>query len=85
MPCPTCLAIQALLNAGGLPEGEARALAYSPSIKRADRRAQRTVKRKASAYSKRFGKAMKRLKRKHPRTAFKTLVKKAHREAKRGK
>jgi len=85
MPCPTCLAIQALLNAGGLPEAEARSIAYSPIIKRADKRGRTAVKRKASAYSKRFGKAMKALKKKHPRTSFRVLVKKAHRQAKRGK
>jgi len=41
-------------------------------------------RRRASAYSKRFGKAMKALKKKHPRTSFRVLVKKAHRQAKRG-
>lgn len=39
------------------------------------------AKRKASAYSKRFGKEFKLLKKKHPRTQFSTLVKRAHRKA----
>ena len=40
-------------------------------------------KRKASAHSKRYGAAFKRLKRKHPRMSFGNLAKKAHKEAKR--
>ena len=35
-------------------------------------------KRKASAYSKRYGKAYKRLKKKHPRMSMGSLSKKAH-------
>ena len=40
-------------------------------------------KRKASAYSKRYGAIYKRLKKKHPRMSFGSLSKKAHREARR--
>lgn len=40
-------------------------------------------KRKASAYSKRYGRIYKELKRKHPRMSFGALSKKAHREARR--
>jgi len=40
-------------------------------------------KRKASAYSKRYGAAYKRLKKKHPRMSFGALSKKAHKEARR--
>ena len=40
-------------------------------------------KRKASAYSKRYGAAYKRLKRKHPRMSFGSISKKAHKEARR--
>jgi len=43
------------------------------------------VKRKASAYNKRYAKAYKRLKKKHPRTSFAGLAKKAHRLARRKK
>ena len=41
------------------------------------------VKRKASAYNKRYATAYKRLKKKHPRTSFAALAKKAHKEARR--
>jgi len=40
-------------------------------------------KRKASAYSKRYGAIYKRLKKKHPRMSFGALSKKAHKEARR--
>jgi len=43
------------------------------------------VKRKASAYNKRYAKAYKRLKKKHPRTSFAGLAKKAHKLARRKK
>lgn len=42
-------------------------------------------KRKASAYSKRYGAIYKRLKKKHPRMSFGALSKKAHKEARRKK
>ena len=40
-------------------------------------------KRKVSAYSRAYGNAYRRLKAKHPRSQHKTLVKRAHAEAKR--
>ena len=40
-------------------------------------------KRKASAYSKRYGRIYKQLKKKHPRMSFGSLSKKAHKEARR--
>jgi len=40
-------------------------------------------KRKASAYNKRYAREYKRLKKKHPRTSFAVLAKKAHRAARR--
>jgi len=43
------------------------------------------VKRKASAYNKRYAKAYRSLKKKHPRTSFAGLAKKAHRLARRKK
>lgn len=76
--CPTCRAIQAILMAGGLPPSEAETLSRSPSIKAADRRVRKTVKRKASAYSKEFGRQIKKLKRAHPRTPVTRLMKRAH-------
>jgi DNA-directed RNA polymerase subunit M/transcription elongation factor TFIIS len=39
------------------------------------------AKRKASAYNKRYAREYKRLKKKHPRTSFAALAKKAHRAA----
>jgi len=41
------------------------------------------VKRKASAYNKRYSKEYKRLAKKHPRTSFAGLAKKAHKAARR--
>jgi len=41
------------------------------------------LKRTASAYNKRYAKAYKSLKKKHPRTSFAGLAKKAHRLARR--
>ena len=41
--------------------------------------------RKVSAYSKRYGKIYKALKKKHPRMSFGALSKKAHKEARRKK
>jgi hypothetical protein len=40
-------------------------------------------KRKPSAYNKRYAAAYKRLKKKHPRTSFAALAKKAHKAARR--
>ena len=42
------------------------------------------VKRKASAYNKRYAKEYRRLKKKHPRTSFAVLAKKAHAATKKG-
>jgi len=43
------------------------------------------VKRQASAYNKRYAKEYRRLKKKHPRTSFAGLAKKAHKAARRKK
>lgn len=77
MVCPTCLAIRAVLEAGGME--------YQKAAKIGDavgHRVEKKVKRKASAYSKKYGRAFKRLKKQHPRMKFAALAKKAHREAK---
>lgn len=47
-------------------------------------RGARKVKRKASAYNRRFADAYKKLKKKHPRTKHATLMKRAHAQARRG-
>ena len=64
--------------------------ACRPLVRRGVRRAGKTVrtaggkvKRKASAYNKKYAKAYKALKKKHPRTPFAALAKKAHAKAKR--
>jgi len=41
------------------------------------------AKRKASSYNKRYAREYKRLKKKHPRTSFAGLAKKAHKAARR--
>jgi len=69
--CPNC---GEALGSHGTTKGEVRSTA---------RRAVKKVKRKASAYNKRYAKAFKKLKRQHPRTPFAKLAKKAHRLARR--
>jgi hypothetical protein len=66
--------------------------ACRPLVRRAGRRATAAagkavgkVKRGASAYNKKYAKAYKALKKKHPRTPFAALAKKAHAKAKRMK
>jgi len=84
MVCPTCLAIQAVLEAGGMSHSEAKQLSHSPVVKRADKKVVKKIKRGASAYNKKFARMYKKLKKKHPRMSFGALAKKAHR-ALRGK
>jgi len=54
-------------------------------VRKTARRAYEPVKkkRKASAYNKRYAKEYRRLKKKHPRTSFAGLAKKAHKAARR--
>lgn len=77
MVCPTCLAIRAVLEAGGMEYQKAARIGD-----KVGKPLEKKVKRKASAYSKKYGRAFKRLKKKHPRMKFAALAKKAHREAK---
>jgi len=73
--CPRC---GEALHSDGTTKGETRKTArkaYEPAKK----------KRKASAYNKKYAKAYKALKAKHPRTSFAALAKKAHAKAKRMK
>jgi predicted DsbA family dithiol-disulfide isomerase len=83
MVCPTCLAIRAVLEAAGMPYEEAASLSHAPVVKRLDKKIVKKVKRKASAYNKRYAAEYKRLKKKHPRTSFAALAKKAHKAARR--
>jgi len=81
--CATCDIIRGLLLASGrVPEPVADAIADSPPIVALNDKATRKVKRKVSKYQREFGKTLKRLKRKHPRTKVQNLMKRAHRETK---
>jgi len=73
--CPRC---GEALHSHGTTKGETRKTArkaYEPAKK----------KRGPSAYNKKYAKAYKSLKAKHPRTSFGALSKKAHAKAKRMK
>tara|TARA_Y100001938_G_C8025460_1_gene397749 strand:+ start:861 stop:1139 length:279 start_codon:yes stop_codon:yes gene_type:complete len=80
--CPTCFLLKALLQTVGVSPNVSSAIAYSPPVQQAEDRVVRTVKKKAkkkvSKYQREFGKQLKQLKKKHPRTAVKNLMKKAH-------
>jgi len=73
--CPNC---GESLGSGGTTKGEERKTARRAYEKP-------KVKRKASAYNKRYAKEYRRLKKKHPRTSFAALAKKAHKAARRKK
>ena len=83
MVCPTCLAIRAVLEAAGTPYETAAAIGDAVG-KPVDKKVRKVVKRKASAYNKRYAKEYQRLKKKHPRTSFPVLAKKAHAATKKG-
>ena len=72
--------IRGLLMSQGVPAPVATAATVP--VARAEeqlvQQAKKTVKRKASKYQREFGKQLKALKRKHPRTQAKTLMKRAH-------
>ena len=76
--CPRC---GEPLHSHSTTKGETRKTArkaYEPVKKEKKKRA-------PSAYNKKYAKAYKALKKKHPRTPFATLAKKAHAKAKRMK
>jgi len=83
--CPRCG--EALHSHESTTKGEARKTArkaYEPMLPGIS--PHRTKKkRKPSAYNKKYAKAYKALKKKHPRTSFGKLAKKAHAKAKRMK
>jgi len=83
MVCPTCAAIQALLNAGGLPESVSAVVGREVGT-RVEKRVKRVVKRKASKWNIHVKKEWKAYKRKHPngRKTFASIVKKAKRSYK---
>lgn len=67
------LDIHVHIHGGEVKEGKAPKSKQTPSAP-----VKRKAKREASAYAKEFGRQMKRLKRAHPRTAVKNLMKRAH-------
>jgi len=77
-PCPTCAMIQGILMAKGVSPSTAHEVAYSAPVRKTEKK----VKRKVGKYQKVFGKKLKALKAKHPRTAASALMKRAHRETK---
>lgn len=92
MSCPTCIAIRALLNATGrIPEPLSNSIAYSTPIQSLDAGIKTVVKKKASAYNRRYATAFRKLKKSHTLATgkyrkgwnFKKLVKAAHKVAKR--
>lgn len=95
--CPNCRRTAAMLretadqilgvpaNALGLNPDLLRLLVEGTAVGTAKATKAKGPKRKASAYAKAYGAAYRRLKKKHPRAQHKTLVKKAHAEARRKK
>ena len=77
-PCPTCAAIEGILIGRGLSRSTAHEVAYSKPVRKAEKK----VKRKVGKYQKVFGKKLRALKAKHPRTSPRILMKKAHRQTK---
>jgi len=78
-PCATCAAIEGILIGRGLSQSTAHEVAYSSPVRKTAKKA----RRKVGKYQRVFGKKLKALKAKHPRTAASTLMKRAHRETKR--
>jgi len=81
-PCATCAMIQGILMSRGVSPSVAHDVAYSAPIRAAEKRVVKKVKRKVGKYQRVFGKKLRALKAKHPRTASSTLMKRAHRETK---
>jgi len=69
--------------ASGVSEGIADTISYSAPIQKAEAAVKRKVKKKVSKYQREFGRQLKNLKLKHPRTAITNLMKKAHSATKR--
>jgi hypothetical protein len=81
--CATCDIIRGLLLASGrVPEPVANAIADSAPVVALNQQATKKVKRKVSKYQKEFGRQLKKLKKKHPRTQIQNLMKRAHRATK---
>jgi len=70
--------IQGILMSRGVTSTTAHEVAYSKPVRKTVKKA----KRKVGQYQRVFGKKLKALKKKHPRTAASSLMKRAHRETK---
>ncbi|HIA04069.1 MAG TPA: hypothetical protein EYN66_19590 [Myxococcales bacterium] len=68
--------IQGILMSKGITPAAAHEVAYAAPVVAAEKKA----KRKVGQYQKKWGRNLKALKAKHPRTASGTLMKKAHRQ-----
>jgi len=74
--------IQGILMAKGISPSTAHEVAYSAPVRAAEKRVVKKAKRKVGKYQKVFGKKLRALKAKHPRTSPRILMKRAHRETK---
>jgi len=81
--CATCAMIQGILMSKGVSPSTAHEVAYSAPVRAAEKRVVKKARRKVGKYQRVFGKKLRALKRKHPRTSSSTLMKRAHRETKR--
>jgi len=81
--CATCAMIQGILMSKGVSPSTAHEVAYSAPVRAAQKRVVKKARRKVGKYQRVFGKKLRALKRKHPRTSSSTLMKRAHRETKR--
>ena len=77
--CPTCILLKALLQSAGVSAPVADKVAYSPQVQQAEGRVVRKARKKVSKYQREFGKQLKKLKKKHPKTKIGNLMKRAHR------
>jgi len=80
--CATCAMIQGILMSKGVSPSTAHEVAYSAPIRSAEKKVVKKAKRKVGKYQRVFGKKLRALKKKHPRTSSSSLMKKAHRQTK---
>lgn len=92
MSCPTCQLMRGILLSQGMPAPAVEAVGaiIDPALDRIENKVVNTTKRKASAYSKKYGKAFKKVAHKYKlksgrwaKNGFKRAQKEAHRLAKR--
>jgi predicted DsbA family dithiol-disulfide isomerase len=78
MVCPTCILLKAALDSLGVSGSSQIVSAVEPVLMATETK----VKGKVSRYNREYKKQFASLKKKHPRTSFHTLVKRAHRNTK---